>query len=66
MMELIHVACCYSSVIKLEKANSCVNAKSIMGIISFDLSEDDEVNVMIEGDDETEAMAAIEKFLSAV
>ena len=47
-------------------ANSCVNAKSIMGIISFDLSEDDEVNVMIEGDDETEAMAAIEKFLSAV
>ena len=45
--------------------NKKVNAKSIMGLMSLGLSAGEEVVVSIDGDDETNAMDEIEKYLSA-
>ena len=41
-----------------------MNAKSIMGMMALGLDAGEEVVVSAEGDDESNAMADIEKFLS--
>ena len=43
-----------------------MNAKSIMGMMALGLDAGEEVVVSAEGDDESNAMADIEEFLSAV
>ena len=48
--ELVQVACRFDSNITLESDNRKINAKSIMGIVA-------------EGNDEEEALLAMEKFL---
>ena len=62
---LVQVACQYDSRIYVECENKKVNAKSIMGLMSLGLSAGEEVVVSIDGDDETNAMDEIEKYLSA-
>ena len=61
---LVQVASQYDSRIYVECENKKVNAKSIMGLMSLGLSAE-EVVVSIDGDDETNAMDEIEKYLSA-
>ena len=61
--ELVQVACQFDSDIILESANRKINAKSIMGIMAFNPSKGMTVNIVTEGNDEIEALAAIEKFL---
>lgn len=63
---LVQVASQFSSSIYVEAGNKKVNAKSIMGMMALGLDAGEEVVVSAEGDDETSAMADIEKFLSAV
>ena len=62
---LVQVASQYDSRINVECENKKVNAKSIMGLMSLGLSAGEEVVVSIDGDDETNAMDEIEKYLSA-
>ena len=61
--ELVQVACRFDSEITLESDNRRINAKSIMGIMAFNPSEGMSVDIVTKGDDEQEALDAIEKFL---
>ena len=61
--ELVQVACQFDSNIILESENRKINAKSIMGIMAFNPSKGMEVNIVVEGSDENEALLAMEKFL---
>jgi len=50
--------------IKLEKNGTSIPGKSIIGIMSLGISAGEEVTVIVEGDDEAEAMNAIKELLS--
>ena len=63
---LVQVASQFDSSIYVECGNKKVNAKSIMGMMALGLDAGEEVVVSADGDDESNAMADIEKFLSAV
>ena len=61
--ELVQVACQFDSNITLESDNRRINAKSIMGIMAFNPSKGMTVNFITDGNDEQEALVAMEKFL---
>ena len=61
---LVQVASQFDSSIYVECGNKKVNAKSIMGMMALGLDAGEEVVVSADGDDESNAMADIEKFLS--
>ena len=61
--ELVQVACQFDSHITLESENRKINAKSIMGIMAFNPSKGMTVNIVTDGNDEKEALIAMEKFL---
>jgi len=61
--ELVQVACQFDSNIILESDNKKINAKSIMGIMAFNPSKGMTINIVADGNDEDEALLAIEKFL---
>ena len=61
--ELVQVACQCDSNITLESDNRRINAKSIMGIMAFNPSKGMTVNIITDGNDEQEALVAMEKFL---
>lgn len=63
---LVQVASQFDSSIYVESGDKKVNAKSIMGMMALGLDAGEEVVVSADGDDESNAMADIEKFLSAV
>lgn len=54
----------YNSVISIIMDNKRVNAKSIMGMMTLGLMEDDEVVVTAEGADEAEALESMTKLLN--
>lgn len=62
---LVRVASQYGSEIYVESDNKKVNAKSIMGMMTLGLFAGETVTVSADGEDEEEAMANIEKFLSS-
>ncbi len=61
---LVQVASQYGSEIYVESENKKVNAKSIMGMMTLGLYTGEKVLVSANGEDEEEAIANIEKFLS--
>lgn len=61
--ELVQVACQFDSNIILESNNRKINAKSIMGIMAFNPSKGMSVNIVADGNDEEEALLAMERFL---
>ena len=61
--ELVQVACSFNSEITLESDNRRINAKSIMGIMAFNPTQGMEIDIVAEGNDEQEALVAMEKFL---
>lgn len=61
--ELVQVACQFDSNITFENNNRKINAKSIMGIMAFNPSKGMSVNIITDGEDEQEALLAMEKFL---
>ena len=63
---LVQVASQFNSSIYVEAGDKKVNAKSIMGMMALGLDAGEEVVVSAEGDDESNAMADIEEFLSSV
>jgi len=61
---LVQVASQYGSEIYVESENKKVNAKSIMGMMTLGLYTGEKILVSANGEDEEEAIANIEKFLS--
>lgn len=60
---LVQVASKFESTVYLESNGRKVNAKSIMGMMSLGLDNGEEVMVLADGEDETQAVSDIEKFL---
>ncbi len=63
LAEIVQIASQYKSEVLLEYDKYKINAKSIMGIIAFNPSEGMNVTISANGNDEGEAVAALEKFL---
>ena len=61
---LVQLASSYESRIYVESDNKKVNAKSIMGMMSLALLNGEKIVLDVEGEDEEEAAAALEKFLT--
>ena len=61
---LVQEASQYASRVYIEVADKKVNAKSIMGMMSLSMGEGEEFTVVAEGEDEAEAVAGVERFLS--
>ena len=62
---LVQLANQFKSQVYFEMDDKKVNAKSIMGMMSLVLSAGSHVTVVAEGQDEDEAVGALEKFLTA-
>lgn len=60
---LVQVASQFESQIYVECESKRVNAKSIMGMMTLGLSEGEEVVITADGDDEEQAVDAIESYL---
>ena len=56
---LVQTANRFTSEISLEKNSERINAKSIMGIITLGATYKTEINIIADGEDENEAVAAI-------
>ena len=61
---LVQEANQYASTVYIEIENKKINAKSIMGMMTLELSEGESVNVTADGKDEERALEGIEKYLS--
>lgn len=62
---LVQEASKYDSKIYIHSGDKRVNAKSIMGMMSLNLNNGDELEVSADGLDEKAAVAGIEGFLSS-
>lgn len=60
---LVQAASRFASTIELEYNNKKVNLKSIMGVMSLAVAKGGIVRITAEGEDETEAIAAIESVM---
>ena len=60
---LVQEASQYSSQVYIEMGTKKINAKSIMGMMSLDLSEGTSLTVVAEGADEENAVNGVEAFL---
>lgn len=60
---LVQLASKFESKVYMEADTKKVNAKSIMGMMSLNLTIGDEVTVIAEGIDEQEAVSEIDRFL---
>ena len=61
---VVQTASRFNSLISIIMDNKRVNAKSIMGMMSLGLMEDDEVVVTANGEDEAEAIESMAKLLN--
>lgn len=61
---LVQLANEFVSKIYIESGNSKINAKSIMGMMSLVMSEGQTVTIIAEGEDEEQAIDAIEDFFN--
>lgn len=57
--ELAQVTNRFESRVMIEYAHKIVNAKSLLGLLSLGLSEQANVSLVVEGEDEEEAVEAI-------
>ena len=60
----VQVASRYESSVYVDVDDKHINAKSIMGMMSLGLTSGEEVVVVVEGNDEADAMENIEKYLT--
>ncbi len=61
---LVQVASRHTCSIYIEAEGKRVNAKSIMGMMSLGLDSGEEVKVIADGEDEQQAIADMEEYLS--
>ena len=62
---LVQEASQYASRIYIQMGEKKINAKGIMGMMSLNLSEGEQVTVLTEGEDEEKAAEGIRSFFSA-
>lgn len=62
--KLIQLACLYNSEIILEDEHYRINAKSLMGVMAFHPAKGTPISIIATGDDELEALSAVENFLA--
>ena len=62
---LVQEASQYASQVYIVMGSKKINAKSIMGMMSLNLSEGTAITVVADGEDESEAVAGVEAFLVA-
>ena len=60
---LVQIASQYESKIYVESQNARVNAKSIMGMMALGIVPGQTVKISADGEDETQAIDSIEKYL---
>ena len=63
---LVQEASQYSSRVYIEMDEKRINAKSIMGMMSLNLSEGTNLTVVADGEDEVNAVNGVETFLTTV
>lgn len=61
----VQVASKFSSKILIQKGNREINAKSVMGVMSLNISAGDEIIIRIDGADEVEAMEAMKQLIQS-
>lgn len=61
--QIVQVASQYESRIYLESGNKHVNAKSIMGMMTLNLTEGENMVIQVDGTDEEEAAVKLESLL---
>lgn len=61
---IVQIASRYNSLVSIVMNNKRVNAKSIMGMMSLGLMEDDVVNIVADGDDENDAVECLAQLLN--
>lgn len=64
LAELVGVANDFSSRVNIVMENRSINAKSIMGVMGIGLDMGKTIVIEAEGADESDAIAALEKFLT--
>ena len=62
---LVQTASRFQSRILFKQAEKTANVKSIMGMLNFTMIPGENIEVSTEGDDEGEAMAQMEEFLTS-
>lgn len=55
----------FASQMLIEKGNKKVNAKSIMGILSLGVGKDDTIHLIVSGDDEQQALDAMQALVES-
>ena len=60
---LVQIASQYESVLYVERQNTRVNAKSIMGMMTLGMGTGEQITVSADGADEMAAMEGIESYL---
>lgn len=60
---LVQEACKFASRILIEQGGKTVNVKSMMGVLSLGIPADDKMTLVIDGEDEQKAAAAIEPLI---
>ena len=61
---LVRVASRFKSNIQLAKDGYVVNGKSLLGVMSLAAEPGSEIEIIVEGEDEQEAVAAIEELIA--
>ena len=61
---LVQEASQYASQVYIEMEDKKINAKSIMGMMTLGLDAGEEVTLLVNGEDEEDAIHSIEKYLS--
>jgi len=61
--QLVKTASKFKSQVYISKNGKEVNAKSIMGVLMLEAGQNSQVEIRVEGEDEIEAMAAIEDLI---
>ncbi|MCI9076503.1 MAG: HPr family phosphocarrier protein [Dorea sp.] len=62
---LVQEANQYASTVYIEVENKKINAKSIMGMMSLQLGNGEELTVVADGEDEEDAIQGVENFLAS-
>ena len=64
--ELVQLASKYDSTVQIEAQSKKVNAKSIMGMMTLNLSSGEKIDVIADGKDEEAVVADMESYLQGV
>lgn len=62
---LVQVACKFNARILIEQGQKIINAKSMMGVLSLGIAQKGTIMLVIDGDDEAQAFAALSRLVAS-